>query len=120
MTARVLAQFAAFAGIIWVISACTAAQPNTSASVKPTPSPAAKAVQILSDPAGAKIEINENYVGETPITVQVPLWRVGFTNATSIRAIPAVGGQYLQSKFFSAKDEVPDRIFFEMNLVPVQ
>jgi PEGA domain len=120
MNVRAFPQLAALSGVILVISACTAAQPNSSASVKPTPSPTTKALQILSDPPGARIEINDNYVGETPITVQISLWGAGFTKATSIRAIPVVGGQYLQSKFFSAKDEVPDRIFFEMNLGPAQ
>jgi len=82
------------------------------------PSPTTKALQILSHPPGAKIEINESYVGETPITVQISLWQAGgFAKATTIRAIPVIGGQYVQSKFFPAKAEVPDRIFFEMNLV---
>jgi hypothetical protein len=82
MNHRILSQFSVLAGANWIISACTAAQPNTSANFKPTPNPTTKAVQILSHPPGAKIEINDNYIGEAPMTVQStrlvnPIWRVG-------------------------------------------
>ena len=32
-----------------------------------------KAIQVSSDPAGARVEVNDNYVGDTPITVQIPI-----------------------------------------------
>jgi hypothetical protein len=34
--------------------------------------PRTKKVEILSDPAGARIEVNDNYVGDAPITVEIP------------------------------------------------
>ena len=42
-----------------------------SASAVPAQSAKAK-VEIISDPAGARIEVNDNYVGDAPITVEIP------------------------------------------------
>lgn len=84
-----------------------------------------KSVLILSEPAGARIEVDDNYVGDTPITITVPAYACNgyFTKHTTITALPIRDGQYVQNKFFSGNDEfphignpVPDRIFFDMRL----
>ncbi len=41
--------------------------------VSPVPDQPLKAkVEIISEPAGARIEVNDNYVGDAPITVEIP------------------------------------------------
>jgi hypothetical protein len=95
--------------------------------------PRTKKVEILSDPAGARIEVNDNYVGDAPITVEIPQRASYFTQNTVIRALPAEGGDYVQVKYFSGsipdawypetvgvhRDQIPSRIFFDMRLGPV-
>jgi PEGA domain len=92
-----------------------------------------KKVEILSDPAGARIEVNDNYVGDAPITVEIPQRAGYFTQNTVIRALPTQGGDYVQAKYFSGsipdawypetvgakRDQIPSRIFFDMRLGPV-
>lgn len=81
-------------------------------------------VQILSDPPGARIEINGDYIGDAPLTVNIPTYRGRFREITKIRALPRRPGQYTQSKVFSGgftmipNDAVPSRIFFDMSLGP--
>jgi hypothetical protein len=90
-------------------------------------------VEILSEPAGARIEVNDDYVGDAPITVEIPQNSGYFTQETVIRALPTEAGDYVQSKHFhftlavsygygygtEAKvDKIPSRIFFNMHLGP--
>ena len=89
---------------------------------------APKKTQIISEPAGARIEINDNYVGDAPITVELAQRGDYFDEDTVVRAIPTEGGDYTQTKRFltndpwhhpgSAGDKIPSRIFFNMHLVP--
>ena len=95
--------------------------------------PRTKKVEILSEPAGARIEVNDNYVGDAPITVEIPQRASYFTQNTVIRALPTEGGDYVQVKYFSGsipdawypetvgakRDQIPSRIFFDMRLGPV-
>jgi len=89
----------------------------------------AQSVQIISSPPGARIEVNGNYVGDAPCTLQIPSFAEGrFREHTTIRAIPIRGGDYTQSKIFfgyAAFDNpylisyrIPERIFFDMRLGP--
>jgi hypothetical protein len=85
-----------------------------------------KQVQILSEPSGARIEINGDYVGDAPLMVTIPCSPDGrFMETTRIRALPILDGQYTQAKIFSGghrilkNDTVPSRIFFDMRLGPV-
>jgi hypothetical protein len=85
-----------------------------------------KKVKIVSEPAGARIEINDDYVGDAPITVEIPQWVGRFTKDTVIRAIPNRAGDYGQSKYFSkgsvvvgaTEGQIPSRILFDMHLGP--
>ncbi len=69
---------------------------------------------IISDPPGAKIEINDNYIGVTPIDAN--LW---YQNWAMIRIVanPVLPGQYLQNKLLMVPP-IPQTIYFNMNLVP--
>ena len=90
-------------------------------------------VEILSEPPAARIEVNDNYIGDTPITTTLQCSPDGRSlETTSIRALPTQPGDYVQSKFFLAdiprtlypannnlNDAIPARIFFDMRLGPV-
>ena len=84
-------------------------------------------VLIVSQPAGAKIEINGQYVGDAPLTVEIEASNDGrFWKDTIIKAYPKDTG-YIQIKAFNGKsrwaisDMVPPSIFFDtrdLNLAP--
>jgi len=88
---------------------------------------AAFPVEIVSDPPGAKIEINNDYVGTTPMTVKLEGWEATRTFARRhiIVAHPVLPGQHTQIKMFSGwsepsrtyGDTIPTKIFFNMNLI---
>ena len=82
-------------------------------------------VQVESSTPGARIEVNEDYVGKTPLTITIFADKDGtFHNFGSkdfiVRAIPASTNQFPQMKvfrtggWFSEEDRVPSRIFFDM------
>jgi hypothetical protein len=81
-------------------------------------------VQIVSQPVGAKIEINGQYVGDAPLTVDIETSPEGrFWRDTVIRAYPTDTG-YTQVQVFNGKshwaisDTVPPRIFFDTRKEP--
>jgi PEGA domain. len=94
-------------------------------------------VEILSEPPGARIEVNDDYIGDTPITTTFECDIDGrFMEITSIRALPTQPGDYVQSKLFfggylnharfaanyspsTLNNKIPARIFFDMRLGPV-
>ena len=82
--------------------------------------PATREVLIESDPPGARIEVNDEYKGTTPLTVSIAVQPNGSAqNFTRIVALP-VPGQAQQSKSFMPSRfglfPVPKRILFVMNL----
>ena len=97
-----------------VLCGCTSSTPLKTASV-----------EIVSEPPGAKIEVNSDYIGTAPCTAEVPANIMGeFTRDTTIRAFPAGDGQHVQTKHFSGgfeygeNDLVPKRILFNMTRKP--
>jgi hypothetical protein len=83
-----------------------------------TPRPK-QTVQIVSEPAGARIEINGRYVGDAPTTVEIESSSHGrFWKDTIIKAYPKETG-YTQIKAFngesrwSISDPIPSRISFD-------
>jgi hypothetical protein len=93
---------------------CSTTTPSSTAEYAPT----TQQVEILSEPAGARIEINDNYVGDAPITVNLNTSFATF--GTVIRAIPIYPGQWVQTKIVGTlySPGIPSRVFFDMNLVP--
>jgi hypothetical protein len=79
-------------------------------------------VEIVTDPPGAHIEVNQHYVGESPCTIQV--WRRPngvFREPCYIRALPVTEG-FLQYRYFHgwpSEDVVPERIVFDMHTSPL-
>lgn len=82
-------------------------------------------VQVESSTPGARIEVNEDYIGKTPLTLTIFGDKDGtFHNFGSkdfiIRALPSSTNQFPQTKvfrtggWFSEEDRVPSRIYFDM------
>ena len=81
-------------------------------------------VLIVSQPPGAKIEINGRYVGDAPTTVEIETSSDGrFWRDTIVKAYPADKG-YTQILAFNGKsrwaisDVVPPRILFDTRSAP--
>src|SRR5258708_38513383 len=87
-----------------------------------------KKVEIMSDTAGARIEVNDDYVGDAPISLQIPQDAQDpgyFTKNTVIRALPTESGDYVQVKCFlgntlgaSYGDRIPSRIILNLHKSP--
>ncbi len=77
-------------------------------------------VEVLSEPPGARIEVDNDYVGNSPLTIAIP---GTFDRGVSefdhhvIRAIPN-GPGYVQTKILWGNKKLPKRIFFNTNLGP--
>jgi hypothetical protein len=81
-------------------------------------------IQIVSQPPGAKIEVNGTYVGDAPLTTQIEASNDGrFWRDTIIKAYPADKG-YMQIAAFNGKsrwsisDMVPPKLFFDTRKEP--
>ena len=79
--------------------------------------------KITSEPPGARIEVNNDYIGDTPLEMN---WE-GYTENDSfasnytVRALPRAPGQEVQVKTFNWwYDKIPKHIFFDMNLISNQ
>jgi hypothetical protein len=90
-----------------------------------SPLPLSKSVEIISEPAGARIEIDDDYIGDAPLVVGIPQTDGYFKKQTVIRAIPTEAGDYVQTKLFqgtgadaSYGSKIPSRILFDMRLGP--
>lgn len=87
--------------------------------------------KVISEPSGAKIELDGDYLGETPLEIEWEGWcepeRICgglFTRDHTVIALPIHSGQYTQRKFFSGtpfryRHKVPKTIFFNMRLGPI-
>jgi hypothetical protein len=83
-----------------------------------------QSVQIVSQPPGARIEVNGRYVGDAPTTVEIESSAHGrFWKDTIIKAYPKNTG-YTQIKAFngesrwSISDPIPGRISFDTRTEP--
>ncbi len=78
-------------------------------------------LEITSEPPGAKIEINGEYIGETPWSGTFRRgMNYGIWENVMIKAFPVSPGQHVQIKFIPATQHtMPSRVYFNMNLVPV-
>ena len=118
LTSIVRCDFASSAIFVFCLLLCSgcASHPNVQ---RPKQS-----VQIVSQPAGARIEVNGRYVGDAPTTVEIEVSPHGrFWNDTFIKAYPKDSG-YIQIKAFngeshwSISDPIPARISFDTRIDP--
>ena len=76
-----------------------------------------KSVEILSEPPGARIEVNDEYVGDAPCTVEVVCDGHGkLITKFEFTALPRYPGHFVQSKTFYGWAQAPARLFFDMRL----
>ena len=88
--------------------------------------------EVLSEPQGARIELDQEYVGDAPYTIvwEGNAFADGFFNGREhiVSAIPNQPGHYVQTKLFrgpresptgsQSGDRIPRKIFFKMDLAP--
>jgi hypothetical protein len=110
--------------------AVTATEPVRASPPTPPPTPPQPQfrytdMRVISQPPGARIELNNGYMGETPLSIKVPCSPDGrFLEMVIVRALPTIEGHYSQTKVFSGgytmirNDQVPATIFFDMRLGP--
>lgn len=81
----------------------------------------AKSTEIITEPPGAVIEINHEYVGKSPLNVEIT-WDEWTNENIVIVAIPTQEGQYSQEKVieFNSYGRIPKRIYFNMGLHQVE
>src|SRR5260370_23075758 len=113
--------------LFYTIPACMIAAVSLIASGCASHTHAARPRQkllVVSEPAGAQIEINGQYVGNAPTTVEIEASNDGrFWRDTIIKAYPKDTG-YTQIRAFNGKsswaisDVVPPRIFFDTRSEP--
>ena len=113
--------------LFYTVLACMIAalsQIGSGCASHPTAARPRQKVLIASEPAGAKIEINGQYVGDAPTTVEIEASNDGrFWKDTVIKAYPSDTG-YTQIIAFNGKsrwaicDVIPPRIFFNTRSEP--
>jgi hypothetical protein len=74
------------------------------------------ATRIITDPPGARIEVNGNYVGPAPVDVTLPQTgnRHKLKGRAIILAFPVAPGQKLQQVVLSSKQIVPAEVRIDM------
>lgn len=75
-------------------------------------------VEFTSDPPGAKIEVENNYVGQTPCSLKFD-GTYSTTTTRIVNAYPNQSGQYVQRKVFNPGEFYPQKMYFNMNVGPV-
>jgi hypothetical protein len=100
--------------VLFALGACMAL---LGCSTLPSANPSGKTL-IESDPPGARIEINSQYVGTTPLRVNIPRLDSNWsTISVTIIASPINPGQQVQTKYIASNESTPTHVFFDMNLV---
>lgn len=81
-----------------------------------------KEVEVISEPPGARIEVNGDFVGCTPTVIKLLGERDGEVEMDyTIRAYPPGPEYYPQAKLFMRRpsgesDHIPKRIYFDMRV----
>lgn len=82
--------------------------------------------KVISDPSGVRIEVNNDYICDTPCEISLETASDGrLLEDYYIKAYPTKPGQQVQLKFLdgskimssTSRDKAPKRIFFDMSLV---
>lgn len=86
---------------------------------------------IESNGQANRVEVNGEYVGQTPLVHSFRGYRGRFIENTTIKCFPNVSGRYVQHKWYSSHgnsvpnnpqlhygDKIPARVFFDMKLRP--
>jgi hypothetical protein len=122
---KINSNFAGLSALVVVLGLCgCATSTNPKAEHGPGGTIAYK-VEVESSTPGVRIEVNDDYIGKTPLTLTIFGDKDGtFHNFGAkdyiIRAFPVATNQFPQTKvfrtggWFSDEDRIPSRIYFEM------
>lgn len=116
-------QFAAAIALATILTGCASAPPGAEHGPQGT---IAYLVQVESSEPGARVEVNNDYVGKTPVTLKIWGDKDGtFHNFGSqdyiIRVFPISTNQFIQTKafrtggWFSQEDRIPSHLYFDLN-----
>ena len=116
-------QSAAAIALATILAGCASAPPGAEHGPQGT---IAYLVQVESSEPGARVEVNNDYVGKTPMTLKIWGDKDGtFHNFGSqdyiIRVFPLSTNQFLQTKafrtggWFSQEDKIPSHLYFDLN-----
>jgi hypothetical protein len=84
-------------------------------------SPQKSITNVVSEPSGARIEVDNNYIGNAPIDITWNDDNSGyFTSYHTVKATPLYHSQQPQSKSFSLGEKIPPTIFFDLNRAQVK
>lgn len=90
-------------------------------SIRPHDGLHAYRVQVEASDAGTRIEVNDEMVGTlTNTTDEIIVWgdNIGrWRQASVVVANPVRAGQHQQRKFFAREENIPRRVYFDLNLV---
>ena len=107
----------AYCLLLWACAAIERKPPKQTTKAPKSPD----TTLIISDPSGAKIEINHEYVGDTPLSILIKTeksWISGeIVEDLIIVAYPTGAGQYTQTKNLKGV-KTPKRIYFNLFLKP--
>ncbi len=115
--------FASTTALALFLAGCASGPPGAEKGPQGT---IAYLVQLESSEPGARIEVNNDYVGKTPMTLKIWGDKDGtFHNFGSqeyiIRCFPVNTNQFVQTKafrtggWFSQEDKIPSRLYFDLN-----
>ena len=79
--------------------------------------------EVLSEPPGARIIVQGEYVGDAPTVVkwdQHGIVGMQFVRDILVEALPVNEGQWRQQTVFSPYDRIPRRMFFDTRLRPAE
>ena len=96
-----------------VLFGCTRG-PVTKQATAPTGASQIK-VGILSDPPGARIEVDNNYVGDAPLETEIANRPNINPSPKVITATPRDNG-YVETKVIQPWQDIASRIFFDTNI----
>lgn len=79
----------------------------------------AREVKVITNPPGANIELDGNYLGKSPLSITIHSQSDTFYRDAVIKAFPTHYGDCSQIKRYPYGQKIPQKIFFEMGLCPV-
>ncbi len=78
--------------------------------------------EVISEPPGARIEVDGDYRGDAPLTItwgSRTIRPAGLSVLHTVKAFPTYEGHYVQTKIIDEDHPFPKRMFFDMRLQPV-
>jgi hypothetical protein len=80
--------------------------------------------KVISDPPGARIEVDGDYIGDAPCEIKWNEWNESsadrvFTEGHIVRALPIYESHCVQVKIMWFDNKIPKTILFDMRLGPI-